>query len=110
MSASPSLARSAGEGRGGGDLQRTVDHFQYRGRLIEDLVVPKPENAKTGCSNTLITLMIVCMLILMLSTIELHHQLRFEASEVRYVSGDRNLATEAVIRNVSATQVIPKVA
>jgi hypothetical protein len=76
-------------------------------RFSQDHIVPEPNYPIALRLDKFLALIVIDLLIDMLSTIELDHQLSFNAAEVGNVRTDRKLAPKFQIRKAPPSQPFP---
>jgi hypothetical protein len=75
---------------------------------VEYLVVPESQHAKTFPFDPPVTTFVVAVLFLVLSSIKLDDDLRFETREICDIAADRDLAPETVSAKLAAAESLPQ--
>jgi len=78
--------------------------------VAKHLVVPKSQHSEALAGELAVALQVISLTLRMLSAVELEHELRFEACEVRYEACDRHLAPEAVPAELPVPDLAPETA
>jgi hypothetical protein len=77
-------------------IQRTPYLTQHLLGVFQDVVIPEPQQAITGCLQNPSTLVIVFGLLQMLAAVGLHYQLALDADEIGDVAGNTMLSAKLV--------------
>ena len=104
-----------GEGKGGGSISREFfkhpAYFRYNAiGILQDFVVPEPDNAKTLALKPIGATLVVNSLpsFSMLPTIEFDDEAWAKAREIDDVIANQGLATEAQTSELFISQPLPK--
>jgi hypothetical protein len=88
--------------------QRTKDALEYSLRLLEYLIIPESNHAKSAACQVVRALKIIERGIRVLPAVELHNQPRSHADEIHDVSTEHRLPTEPISAEVTVAQQPPK--
>ena len=88
--------------------QRPKNALEHHVRLLQRLMVPEPNHAKSRSREISSALQIMEKIIRVLPTVQLDDQARTDANKVYDVSTNRLLSTEAVVAEMSIAQVTPE--
>ncbi len=83
------------------------DPLEYSIEILHDVVVPEAKHLKPIASQPRVTAAIQIIYLGVLPTIELDHQLGFEADEIHDVRPDRPLALEFVAAQLGRADACP---
>jgi hypothetical protein len=90
--------------------QRSNDAFKHRLGLLQHFVIPEPNHTKPATRKIARPFQIVEQIIRMLPSIDFHDQPRADADEIHDVIADRLLSAEAILAEMTVTQVTPEAA
>src|SRR3546814_1575061 len=107
------LEPSPSRGGLGGDgfrpfLQRGQDHLEHSFRILEDLVVPEPQQGKARALQHPCPFAIVSRRFRMLSSIELDHDSSLKTCEIENVVAERMLPPKFCSVDLPAPQRLPQ--
>src|SRR4051812_30910614 len=89
-------------------MEHAINLVQDIVDVVHDIAVPEPHDNETGSLQLLAPAGIASCTVRVLTTIELDHQFRIDAHEVRNVSLDRDLPTKLPSMEVSIAQIPPQ--
>ena len=91
-----------------GFFQSAENPLQYRLDIIQDFMIPKPENAVAHSFQMLGSGRVLFFLIGMLPAVRFYDELRLETREVDDVRLDHQLASELKASQSAISQVTPQ--
>lgn len=71
-----SFPRLRGKAGMGGSHQRSMDRFQHRLRLPQNVIIPEPQDAEIGNAQAGVSLIVVTFLLQMLAAVEFDYRSR----------------------------------
>ena len=83
-------------------FQGIQNNFQHCFGFLKHLVVPESEHAISLRFDSTVASLIVAMAFLVLPSIELDYELRFETCEICDIAADGRLAAETIPANLAA--------